>query len=74
MPISGPFGWGRQNSGPKVLSPEQQKARAALGQDEVVDIDAKQDARYDAMTEEERDKYYVHPNLFTKIKKAWRGE
>jgi len=57
-----------------VVSPERQKANAALGQDEVVDINAKQDARYDAMTEEERDKYYVHPNVFTKIKKAWRGE
>jgi hypothetical protein len=73
MPYSGIFGGG-QRGGPKVVSPERQKANAALGQDEVVDINAKQDARYDAMTEEERDKYYVHPNVFTKIKKAWRGE
>jgi hypothetical protein len=70
-----PYGfWGSRSGPPKVISPEQQLANAALAQDKVDDIDAKQDARYDAMTEEERDEYYVHPNMFTKIKKAWRGE
>jgi hypothetical protein len=33
----------------------------------------KQDARYDAMTEEERERYYMKPGLMTKIKKALRG-
>ncbi len=64
----------RQNSGPKVISPEQKLSNAALEQDKVADMVAKQDARYDAMSEEERDKYYVHPNLITKIKKALRGQ
>jgi hypothetical protein len=64
----------RQNSGPKVPTPEQVKSSAALEQDKVDNLVAKQDSRYDAMTEEERDKYYVHPNLITKIKKALRGE
>jgi hypothetical protein len=27
------------------------------------------DARYDAMTPEQREKYYVHPNLWTRFKK-----
>jgi hypothetical protein len=34
----------------------------------------KEDARYDAMTEEEREKYYLKPGLFTKIKWYFRGE
>jgi hypothetical protein len=70
----GIFGGSRQNSGPKVYTPEQIKSSDVLGQDNVDKLDAKQDARYDAMTEEERDKYYVNPNLITKIKKALRGE
>jgi len=68
------FGGGRQSAPPKVPTPEQIKSADALGQDKVDDLVAKQDARYDAMTEEERDKYYVNPNMLTKIKKAFRGE
>jgi hypothetical protein len=59
---------------PRCTPPEQIAASDALGQDNVDNLVSKQDARYDAMTEEERDKYYVHPNLITKIKKALRGE
>lgn len=70
----GIFGGGSQMNPPKVISPEQKLNSAALEQDKVVDIVNKQDARYDAMSEEERDKYYVHPNLITKIKKALRGQ
>lgn len=73
VPYFGLFG-GRLRSGSKVVSPEQQKENAELQQEKVDGIVAKQDARYDAMTEEERDKYYVHPNLITKLKKVWRGE
>lgn len=73
MPYFGLFG-GRLRSGPKVVSPEQQKENAELQQERIDGIVAKQDARYDAMSEEQRDKYYVHPNVITKIKKAWRGE
>jgi hypothetical protein len=45
-----------------------------LQQEKVNEIVSKQDARYDAMTEEEREKYYLKPNLLTKIKKALRGQ
>ena len=69
-----PFGFGGQARGPRTISPERLKNNQALQQDKVSEVLSKQDARYDAMTEEERDKYYVHPNLFTKIKKAFRGE
>jgi hypothetical protein len=73
MPM-GFFGGGRQSAPRKMPTPEQMKSADALGQDNVDNLVTKQDARYDAMTEEERDKYYVHPNLITKIKKAMRGE
>jgi hypothetical protein len=36
-------------------------------------IDTAEDARYDAMTEAERDTYYVNPNLKTRIRKFFRG-
>jgi hypothetical protein len=47
---------------------------AALEQEKVNEIVSKQDARYDAMTEEERDQYYMKPNLMTRIKKSLRGQ
>jgi hypothetical protein len=74
MPILGFMGGGQRGAPPKVPTPDQNMNGAALGQDEVDQLVATQDARYDAMTEEERDKYYVHPNMLIKIKKAWRGE
>ena len=60
--------------GPLPPTPEQKLNNAILDQDKVDRVLAKEDARYDAMTEEERDKYYVHPSLLTKIKKALRGQ
>jgi len=47
---------------------------AALEQEKVNHILAKEDAHYDAMTEEEREKYYVKPGPFTKFKKFFRGQ
>jgi len=47
---------------------------AALQQEKVDEIVSKQDSRYDAMTEEERAKYYMKPSLMTKIKKSLRGQ
>jgi hypothetical protein len=58
----------------KVLSPEQQLNRDELGQEKVDEEVAKQDARYDAMTPEQRDEYYLHPGLLTRLKKALRGQ
>jgi hypothetical protein len=71
MPLGFPGGLSR---GSKRLTPEQQMNSAALQQEKVNEVLAKQDARYDAMTDEEREKYYLKPNLFTKIKKAIRGQ
>ena len=68
-----PFGFGGQARGMRTISPEQLKNNQALQQDKVSEVLSKQDARYDAMTEEERDKYYLKPNLMTRIKKALRG-
>ncbi len=71
MRIFGLFGWKRGN---QTLRPEQQMNSATLQQEKVNEIVSKQDARYDAMTEEEREKYYLKPNLLTRIKKALRGQ
>ena len=47
---------------------------AALEQEKVNEVLAKQDARYDSMSEEERERYYLKPSLTTRIKKACRGQ
>jgi hypothetical protein len=70
MPF-GIFGGGR--GGPRTLSPAQLKNSEAVQQEKVDEVLAKQNARYDAMTDEEREKYYLKPSLATKIKKALRG-
>jgi hypothetical protein len=54
--------------------PEQQMKSAALEQEKVNEILSEQDARYDAMTEAQRDEYYMKPSLKTRIKKALRGQ
>jgi hypothetical protein len=70
MRIFGLFGW-RRSAPPR---PDQVKNSAVLEQEKVNEIVSKQDARYDAMTEEEREKYYLRPSLTTKIKKSLRGQ
>jgi hypothetical protein len=70
--IGGFGGFGR--GGRKVLTEEQIHNRAALQQEKVDEVLAKQDAHYDAMTPEERDAYYLKPNLRTRLKKAFRGQ
>jgi hypothetical protein len=71
--VFGFFG-GRGRRGRETLRPEQQKESAALQQEKVDEIVSQQDSRYDSMTEEEREKYYMKPNLLTKIKKSLRGQ
>jgi hypothetical protein len=71
MRIFGIGGAGRR--GPRTISPEQLKNNETLEQEKVDQVVGKQDARYDAMTEEERERYYMKPGLMTKIKKALRG-
>jgi hypothetical protein len=58
----------------RMLTPEQQMNSATLEQEKIRDVLAKQDARYDSMTEEGREQYYLKPSLLTKIKKAFRGQ
>ena len=70
MRIFGLFGWRRA----ATSRPDQQMNSAALQQEKVDQIISKQDSRYDAMTEEERAKYYMKPDLMTKIKKSLRGQ
>ena len=45
-----------------------------LEREKIDKVLAKQDARYDSMSEEEREKYYMKPSLVTRIKKAFRGQ
>jgi len=66
------IGFGRRG-GPRTLTPEERINMETVEQDKVDHVLSKQDARYDAMTGEEREKYYLKPNLMTKIKKALRG-
>lgn len=63
---------GRKTQAPP--SPEQETANSILEREKIDKILAKQDARYDSMSDEEREKYYLKPNLITKIKKAIRGQ
>ena len=39
----------------------------------VAEHEAEVDARYDAMTPEQREKAYVHPGIWTRIKEYWNG-
>ena len=55
-------------------TPEQAMNNAAVEQEKVIQVQANEDARYDAMTEEEREQYYVKPGPLTKFKKFFRGE
>jgi hypothetical protein len=73
MPVT-PFRRGFLGRGALPLTPEQQMNSAALQQEKVNEVLAKQDARYDAMTDEEREKYYLKPSFMTKVKKALRGQ
>jgi hypothetical protein len=70
MRIFGLFGW-RRGATPR---PEQLLNSAALQQEKVDEVLSKQDVRYDAMSDEEREKYYMKPNVMTRIKKALRGQ
>ncbi len=65
------FGIGRR--GPRTLTPEQRMNMETVDQEKAEHVVAKQDARYDAMTDEEREKYYMKPSFMTKIKKALHG-
>ena len=65
--------FGFRGRGPRTLSPEQLKNSEAVQQEKVDEVLSKQDARYDAMTDEQREQYYLKPSVMTKIKKSLRG-
>jgi hypothetical protein len=73
MPVT-PFRSGFLGRGRAPLRPDQQLNNAEAEQEKVNEVLAKEDARYDAMTDEEREKYYVKPSPITKIKKFFRGQ
>jgi len=60
--------------GPAPLRPDQQMNRAELQEEKVDEVVSKQDARYDSMTPEEREKYYMKPSFMTRVKKSLRGQ
>jgi hypothetical protein len=70
----GTMAFGGMARRPKTLSQEQLINNETVQQEKVNQVVAKQDARYNSMTEEERERYYMHPSLMTKIKKALRGQ
>jgi hypothetical protein len=56
QPMMDLFGWGRAR-------------RPRLSRDEVA---AKADKRFESMTPEQREKYYVHPTLWQRFLQFWR--
>jgi hypothetical protein len=54
-------------------SPEQLREMGAAEQDRIAEHEAKDAARYDAMTPAQRDKTFVRPGLMTRIKQFWFG-
>jgi hypothetical protein len=54
-------------------SPEQVREMGAAEEDRIAEHEAKDVARYDAMTPAQRDKEFVHPGLMTRIKQFWFG-
>ena len=59
--------------GPKSPpNPTQLKNSEGLDEMKVEKINATEDARYDAMTDAERDAYYVNPSLSTRLRKRFK--
>jgi hypothetical protein len=65
------MGWLRW--GDRGQTSEQISEDEAIDGKFVAEHEASDDARYDSMTEAQRDKYFVHPGLFTRIKQFWTG-
>ncbi len=55
------------------LRPDQVRDVEASEEVTIDAINAEEDSRYDRMSDSERDAYYVHPNLRTRIAKFIRG-
>jgi hypothetical protein len=58
---------------PAPPSPAQIRNSQALEEMEKSQVEAKEDSCYDAMTEAQRDAYYVNPGVWTRIARWSRG-
>ncbi len=54
-------------------TPEQLRDDEAEEQDYVAEHEAKVSARYDELTPAQREKEYVHPNLWRRFTQFWTG-
>jgi hypothetical protein len=64
------FTLNRGNKAPP--NPTQLKNSEGLDEMKVDKINATEDARYDAMTDAQRDAYYVNPSLSTRLRKRFK--
>lgn len=51
------------------MTPEQRLNADEAAQEKIERVLAKEDARYDAMNEAEREKYYLKPSLIARIRR-----
>lgn len=69
------FNFGKFWGGSRRTAPTPQQLRDD-GASEAMKIDQRNqvdDARYDSMTDAQRDAYYVHPNVRTRLQKWLKG-
>ena len=57
--------------GRTVFTPEQMRNQGAVDRVALGEVTAKDDAKYDSMTEDERQNYYLTPSLFTRMKRTF---
>jgi hypothetical protein len=62
--------WGRGRATPNDA---QLRNKAGLEQEKLDQVEAGENARYDAMTDAQREAYYVNPSLWTRLRKKTRG-
>ena len=56
-----------------VPNAEQIRNKAGVEEIKVEQVEGQEDARYDAMTDAQREAYYVNPSLWTRLRKKARG-
>ncbi len=72
MPIFGGRGGGL-GGGRVVPSEAQIRNKAGVEEIKLEHVEGQEDARYDAMTDAQREAYYVSPSLWTRLRKKARG-
>jgi hypothetical protein len=58
----------------RTLTPEQIRENKQEMDITVGKVDSELDARYNSMTEAQREAYYVHPNLVTRVKRWFQRD